>query len=127
MQAKAPKLLKSRRLKSKTIEHGGVGNTQIEVGDEWACLLDLLDGNNQSLAVEKSTSELPIANLAEVKEMIKKRMYMSLVSKILVAEDFEILESNGCSFQNLEQIFTVKYCQAQPKPQLSWAELALFS
>ena len=52
----------------------GVGATQITVGDEWACLLDLADGSKQTIqgvTVEKITSDFPTIELSEATGEIK--------------------------------------------------------
>ena len=52
----------------------GVGGTQITVGDEWACLLDLTDGSKQTIqgvTVDKITSKFPTIKLSEAIADIK--------------------------------------------------------
>ena len=63
------------RTKKGPMTIGGVGNSQIKVGDEWACLLDLVDGKRQvvqGVAVDKITSDFPMVKLGEAEEELKK-------------------------------------------------------
>ena len=56
------------------LQINGVGNTKITVGDEWSCLLDLVDGTKQTIqgvTVDKITSKFPRIKLKEATAEIK--------------------------------------------------------
>ena len=52
----------------------GVGDTNVRVNDEWACLLDRADGCKQvvqGVTVDKITSRFPVVNLTEAVKEVK--------------------------------------------------------
>ena len=52
----------------------GVGNTTVQVNDEWMCTVPLVDGSKavlEGLTTDQITAHLPIAHLAKAEDAVK--------------------------------------------------------